>query len=203
MDESHRTAMNRIAITLLFGFVSTCFSVEVEKAFPERVRHFLDSPWTELSITTALVTDYKIVYATSVHLRREGPKVVVESKLPLTPPVILKTTVSKADLNTLYNDTLAAAKSTHEHRYPMEILSALPHEEAAEMIRTGKMRISANDVGMLVIRGKSPKGEVNFTETGPYSPLDTTIQKLFHTKRVELKQSDNQSILGRNPYKKE
>jgi hypothetical protein len=194
--------MIRFIVTMLFGITALGLSAEpkAEPEFPERVRAFLSSAWTELSITTALVTDYGEVHATSVRLRRDTPKSPVHFSLPLGPAGPSKDTVTEADLQTLYSSTLAVAKATFEHRYPIEILYSLPREKAIEMFKSGELKIGPNDVEMLIIRGRTSTGEVTLTETGPFSGLDTTIQRLFRCKRVEVKNTDYMTILGGNPY---
>ncbi len=176
---------------------------QTEPKFPDRVQALLDSEWTEVSITTALCTDYVIVYATTVRLKRETPKSPVYYSLPLGQAAPEKATVDERDLKTLFTDTVAAAKATFDHKYPIEILNSLPPEKAKEMIRSGALKIGPNDVEMLSIRGKTAAAEVRLIEYGPFSPLDTTIQTLFHTKQMEVKPSEHKAILGLDPYAEE
>jgi hypothetical protein len=204
MRRQHTIMMYCIS-TILCGFSFFCGTAKAQPAtpFPDRVRALLDSEWTELSITTALCTDYVVVYATAVRLKRETPKSTVYYSLPLGQAAAEKATVSEKDLKTLYTDTLAASKTIFEHRSQVEALNALPFEKAIEMIRSGAVKVGTDDVEMLSIRGKTAAGEVLLIEYGPFAPLDTTIQKLFHTKQMEMKQSEHKSILGLDPYAEE
>ena len=192
-------------ITLLcgFSFFTSPAEAQTEPKFPDRVRALLDSEWTELSITTALCTDYVQVYATAVRLKRETPKSPVYYSLPLGQAAPEKAVVSEKELQTLYTDVLAAAKATFAHQYPVEILNSLPPEKAKELIRSGAVKVGADDVEMLSIRGKTAAGEVLLIEYGPFAPLDTTIQTLFHTQQMEMNQSEHKSILGLDPYAEE
>lgn len=196
------TFMKQFIITVLCGFFVLCSAAKAQQVptFPERVRAFLDSDWTELSVTTALCTDYMVVYATAVRLKRETAKSPVYYSLPLGEAAPEKAVVNEKDLTTLCAEVLAAAKATFEHQYPIEILNSLPPEKAKEMIRSGALKIGPNDVEMLIIRGKNAAGEVKLIESGPYSPLDGTIRTLFHTKQTEVKKADYQTILGLDPY---
>lgn len=188
---------------MLLSVATLCPAAEPapEVTFPERVRAFLDSPWTEITITTALVTDYGVVHATSVHLIRNTPKAPVHFRLPLNSGEKSKVALTEVDLRTLCASTLQAASETFEHRYPLEIYNSLPREKAIELVESGKLRIGPTDVELLVIRGKNAAGEVTLTETGPCNSLEDTIHKLFQTKQVEVKPSDYEAALGRNPYK--
>ncbi|MCX6848321.1 MAG: hypothetical protein NTY98_05330 [Verrucomicrobia bacterium] len=192
-------------ITLLcgFSFFSSPAEAQTEPKFPDRVRALLDSEWTELSITTALCTDAVQVYATAVRLKRETPKSPLYYSLPLGQAAPEKASVSEKDLQTLYTDVQAAAKATFAHRSLVETLNSLPPEKAKELIRSGAVKVVPDDVEMLSIRGKTAAGEVLLIEYGPYSPLDTTMQTLFHTKQMEMKQSEHKSILGLDPYAEE
>ncbi len=167
--------------------------------FLERVRALLDSGWAELSIRTVVGSDDGRVIATAVRLKRETPKSPVYYSLPLGLAAAEKETVSEKDLQTLYAATLAAAKATFEHRYPLEIYHSLPPEKAREMIQSGALKIVPTDVEMLSIRGKSATGEVKLDEFGPFSPLDTTIQTLFHTQPVEMNLDESKAKLGIDP----
>lgn len=196
--------MIRILVLLCgFSFFSSPAEAQTVPKFPERVRALLDSEWTELSITTALCTDAVQVYATAVRLKRETPKSPVYFSLPLGQAAPEKATVSEKDLQTLYTDTLAASKTIFEHRSQVEALNALPFEKAIELIRSGAVEVGPDDGEMLSIRGKTAAGEVLLIEYGPYSPLDTTIQTLFHTQQLEVKPSEHKSILGLDPYAEE
>ena len=194
-------------ITLLCGFSFCCGAAKAQPAtpFPDRVRALLDSEWTELSITTALCTDAVQVYATAVRLKRETPKSPVYYSLPLgqAAPEKAAVRVSEKELQTLYTDVLAAAKAAFAHQYPVEILNSLPPEKAKKMIRSGAVKVGPNDVEMLSIRGKTAAGEVLLIEYGPFSPLDTTMQTLFHTRQMEVKPSEHKSILGLDPSAEE
>ena len=193
--------MNRFIITILCGLTIVSCSAEPksEPAFPERVRALLNSEWTELSIATAVWSDDDRVVATAVRLKRETSKSPVYFSLPLGQAAPEKATVNEKDLQTLYTDTLAAAKATFEHQYPAEILSSLPPQKARELIQSGTLNIGPTDVEMLVIRGNTAAGKVDLVEYGPFSPLDKTIQTLFHTKKEQVKKEEYQAILGRDP----
>jgi hypothetical protein len=192
-------------LALLCGFSLCCGPAKAQPAtpFPDRVRVLLDSEWTELSITTALCTDSVQVYATAVRLKRETPKSPVYYSLPLGQAAPEKAVVTEKELQTLYTDVLAAAKATFAHQYPVEILNSLPPEKAKELIRSGAVKVGPNDVEMLSIRGKTAAGEVLLIEYGPFSPLHTTMQTLFHTQQMEVKPSEHKSILGLDPYAEE
>lgn len=192
-------------ITLLCGFSFFCSLAEAqaEPKFPDRVRALLDSEWTELSITTALCTDSVQVYATAIRLKRETPKSLVYYSLPLGQAAPEKAAVREKDLKTLYADELAAAKATFAHRSLAETLNSLPREKAKELIRSGAVKVGPDDVELLSIRGKTAAGEVKLIEYGPFSPLDTTLQTLFHTQQLEVKPSEHKSILGLDPYAEE
>ncbi|MDB6003973.1 MAG: hypothetical protein JWR15_960, partial [Prosthecobacter sp.] len=138
-----------------------------------------------------------------VRLKRETPNSPVYYSLPLGQAAPEEATVDEKDLRTLYSATLAAAKATFEHRYPTEIFNSLPAEKAREMIKSGALKIVPTDVEMLIIQGKTATGELKLIEYGPYSPLDTTIQTLFHTRQMEVTQSDYKAILGLDPYAQE
>ena len=192
-------------ITILcgFSFITSPAEAQAEPKFPDRVRALLDSEWTELSITTALCTDTVQVYATAVRLKRETPKSPAYYSLPLGQAAPENAVVSEKDLKTLYTDTLAASKTIFEHRSQVEALNALPFEKAIELIRSGAVKVGPDDGEMLSIRGKTAAGEVKLIEYGPFSPLDTTLQTLFHTKQMEVKPSEHKFILGLDPYAEE
>ncbi|MFZ2277340.1 MAG: hypothetical protein WAW39_06050 [Prosthecobacter sp.] len=192
-------------LALLCGFSFCCGAAKAQPVtpFPDRVRALLDSEWTELSITSALCTDTVQVYATAVRLKRETPKSPVYYSLPLGQAAPEKAAVSEKELQMLYTDVLAAAKAAFAHQYPVEILNSLPPEKAKEMIRSGAVKVGPNDVEMLSIRGRTAAGEVLLIEYGPFAPLDTTMQTLFHTKLLEVKPSEHKSILGLDPYAEE
>lgn len=191
--------------TLLWGFIFLCRAAggQPSPTFPDRVRAFLDSDWTELSITTALCTDDVQVYATAVRLKRETPKSPVYYSLPLGKAAPEKAMVNEKDLATLCIDVMATARATFAHQYPTEILNSVPPEKAREMIRSGAVSIGPTDVEMLVIRGRNAAGEMKLIEYGPFSPLDGTLQTLFHAETRQVKQADYEAILGLDPSKME
>lgn len=197
--------MSRFIFTALCGFFFFCSAAKAQQAptFPERVRAFLDSDWTELSITTALCTDYGEVKAVAVRLKRETPKSPVTYSLPLGKAAPEKAVVNEKDLATLCADVMAAAKATFAHQYPVEMLNSVPPEKAKEMIRSGAVSVGPTDVEMLVIRGKNTAGEVKLIEYGPFSPLDGSLKTLFHTETKEVRQADYEVILGLDPFKDE
>jgi hypothetical protein len=197
---SMKTLLVFLALTQAFAALARA---QPEPKFPERVQALLSSDWTELSITTALCTDYAVVYATAVRLKRKDSKSPVYYILPLGQAAPEKAVVTEKDLKKLFADTLAAAKATFKHQYPMEIFNSLPREKAMKLIKSGTLKMGPNDVEMLSIRGKTAAGEVKLIEYGPYSPLDTTLQTLFHTKSLEVKKAEHTTILGLDPCEEE
>lgn len=195
LSQSSMTLRARIA-PILFMIIASRIAAEptTEPPFPERVSAFLASAWTELSITTALFTDTSQAYATSICLKRDTPKSSVHFSLPFDPEKPSNDTVSESDMQTLFASTISAAEVTFAHKYPLEIYHSLPREEADEMVKSGKLKIGPNDVEMLIIRGKTTTKEVALIESGPFAPLDTTIQRLFNTKQVEIPESKISSL---------
>lgn len=193
--------MIRFIITILCGLAvfSSAAEPQPEAKFPDRVRALLDSEWTELSIRTVGASDDGRVFATVVTLKRETAKSPVYFSLPLGQAVSEKATVNEKDLQTLYAAILAAAKATFKHRYPTEILSSMSPEKAREMINSGAVKIVLTGVEVLIICGKTAAGEVTLDEFGPFSPLDTTIQTLFHTQPMEMTLEEYKAKLRLDP----
>lgn len=189
-------------ITLLCGLAVLSTPAEAQSApkFPDRVQALLDSDWTELSIRTVVGSDDGRIIATAVKLKRETPKSSVYYSLPLAQAAPEKATVNEKDLQTLFTATFAAAKATFAHQYPAEIFNSLPPEKARAMIQSGALKIVPTDVEMLIIQGKTAAGKVKLDEFGPFSPLDTTIQTLFHTQPMEMMLEEYQGKFGIDPY---
>jgi hypothetical protein len=172
------------------------FKFRVVRPFPERVQDFLVSEWTELSISAVVASDDHRVTATCVRLERESAKAPVSYSLPLGKAAAANATVKEEDLEVLYADLRAAAKASSEYRYPLEVLQDVPPGRAWEMLKSGAIKIEPRDVEVLIIRGKNAKGAVKLMEFGPFAPLDTTIQRLFQTKAVEMNREERKKVLG-------
>lgn len=195
----------RFIVTLICGLAifATAAKAQSVPKFPDRVQALLDSEWTELSIRTVVGSDDGRIIATAVKLKRETPKSPVYYSLPLGQAAPEKATVNEKDLQALYSAMLAAAKATFAHQYPAEIYNSLPPEKARKMLQSGALKIVPTDVEMLIIQGKTAAGKVKLDEFGPFSPLDTTIQTLFHTQPMEMMLEEYQGKFGIDPNAEE
>ncbi|MCB1279747.1 hypothetical protein [Prosthecobacter sp.] len=166
--------------------------------FADRVKKVLASDWTEMTVSTALVTDYGAVIGIAIHLRRD---VVTKPPLAADPTAAKQhERLSDADWKLLSDAIQDAARTTFEHKYPLEIYDSLPREKAEELLKSGKVKIEPTDVEVFHLTAKTSKGEVSLDESGPYQPLDRVIGQLLKTKTRELKATEVKTILGRNPY---
>ncbi|WP_395753729.1 hypothetical protein [Prosthecobacter sp.] len=172
------------------------FMFKVERPFPERVQDFLASEWTELSICAVVGSVDHRVTGTCVKLERESAKGPVSYSLPLGEAAPANATVKEEDLEELYSEARAAAKAAYEHRHPLEVLQDVPLGRAWEMLKSGAIKFERTDVEVLMIRGKNAKGAVELMDCGPFARLDTTIQRLFQTKAVEMNREQQQKVLG-------
>ncbi|WP_395739909.1 hypothetical protein [Prosthecobacter sp.] len=172
------------------------FKFWVRRPFPEQVRDFLDSEWTELSISTVVGSDDQRVTATCVRLNRESANAPVTYALPLGKAAPADARVKEEAMDELFSEVRDAAEAAYEHRYPLEVLLDLPLKRAWETLKSGGVKIDRSNVEMLIIRGKNAKGAVSLVEFGPCASLDETIQRLFQTKALEVKREERKKVLG-------
>ena len=187
-----------VLIVALVGFAASVgFADNSKETFPEQVEKALSSDWTEMVISSALLTDYGKAFGVAIRLRRDG-----EAKPPLVGDLTEQDVerLSDTEWKLLSDAILKAARSCYEHWTPMEIFNSLPPEKTYELVKSGKLKIGPSDTEVLVLAVKTPKGEVRLQDQGPSQPLAEVIQKLMKTKWRKLKGSELKTILGINPY---
>lgn len=191
----------RILWSLLIVLGLLAASVEgKEPAFPERVKALLASPWTEITATTALVTDYGSVFAGSVTIKRASVEAEAYATSSLSPKDAKPVKLSKPELAKLLTAIQATAHSTFEYKYPAEILAAMPRDEAERLIRSGKLKVGPSDVEWFLLKVKSGGGDIKMNESGPFEQLQSAMLDVLELEPRELRQDELKAVLGRDPY---
>lgn len=196
-----------LMVTLLGGLLHFAASALAQSpapakaTFPEQVRAFLDSGWMELSVVWLECSDDGRLPAIAVRLQRETPAAPVYCTLPMekTGDGAKKVPMNEKDLQALYAAIISGAKTAFAHQYPLEIYRSLPEKEARARVQSGALKLDAPAVEMLIVHGRNAAGVVRLEEFGPCSPLDKTLQTLFHAELKEMKPEDRKAILGIDP----
>lgn len=192
---------SRIFRSLLIVLGLLAASVEgKEPALPERVKALLASPWTEITATTALVTDYGSVFASSVTIKRASVEAEAYATSSLSPKDAKPVKLSKPELAKLLTAIQATAHSTFEYKYPAEILAAIPRDEAERLIRSGKLKVGPSDVEWFLLKVKSGGGDIKMNESGPFEQLRSAMLDVLELEPRELRQDEFKAVLGRDPY---
>ncbi|WP_395751388.1 hypothetical protein [Prosthecobacter sp.] len=182
-----------VIASLLLG---TDTNAEDKKSFVVQVEAFLSSPWTEVHITQALMTDYGQIYGVTIELSREKPDGPVFYRSDIKAE---KKNMSDDQYKRLQDVVIAAAKEVEAIQTPPEILSRVSTEEAAKLIRERKVP-SGWDVEAMVIFSSKSSMQKPLNNGGRSQKFVEFLSREFYVEQRELSREESKKILGIDPY---
>lgn len=185
----------------LFAIVGLAFGAEPQaekkESFAAQVDAMLRSPWTEIHITQAVMTDYGEIHGVTIELSREAKDGPVFYR---PDDKAAKKQMPDEQFKKLLETVIAAAKEVEEVQTPAEIFSSVSKEEAAQLIREGKLRLGW-DVVELVICCTNPSAKKPLSNGGLSRKFTDFLKQEFSFDKREISREESKRALGGDPYK--
>ncbi len=169
--------------------------------FSAQVKEMLSGPWTELFLSSALLTDYAVGYLAAVELKREKPGGPVTYRPVQIPGVAFKP-LTEDQFRRLCVVLEVTAVEVEKEMTPGEVLQAVSKEEVARMMRDKELP-SGWDVVEFVLRSKGAGGSKVLNNGGHPQSLESFLTEEFGMKRREFSREELKLALGIDPYKVE